>query len=147
MQSFDFFGLVLGESLLHNIDNLSRTLQKDLSAAEGQLTMERTKRTLMSIWSDNSFDLFWEKVNSMASDLDVSDPVLPQRSTNKLWRGWPPEYPSTPKDNAESPKCLQSAGESLHNTLTAWKDEKSPSYIKHLVDSKWLNTYITFCSF
>ena len=58
MQSFDFFGLVLGESLLHNIDNLSRTLQKDLSAAEGQLTMERTKRTLMSIWSDNSFDLF-----------------------------------------------------------------------------------------
>ena len=98
MQSFDFFGLVLGESLLRNTDNLSRTLQKkDFLLAEGQLTMEQTRRTLMSI---RSFDLFWEKVNSMASDLDVSDPVLPRR--RKVPRRYEeghasPEYPSTPK--------------------------------------------------
>lgn len=86
MQSFDFFfGLVLGESLLCNTDNLSRTLQKkDFSAAEGQLTMEQTRRTLMSIRNDESFDLFWEKVNGMASDLDVDDPVLPRR--RKVYR-------------------------------------------------------------
>ena len=103
MQSFNFFfGLVLGECLLRNTDNLSRTLQKkDFSAAEGQITMEQTKRTLMSIRSDTSFDLFWEKVTSMASDSDVNDPVLPRR--RKVPRRFeegsaPPEYPSTPKD-------------------------------------------------
>ena len=106
MQSFDFFGLVLGESLLCNTDNLSKTLQKkEFSAAEGQLTMEQRKRTLMSIRNDDSFDLFWEKVNSMASDLDVSDPVLPRR--RKVPRRYeeghvPSEYSSTLKHVQES---------------------------------------------
>ena len=130
MQSFDFFGLVLGESLLHNTNNLSRTLQKkNLSAAEGQLIMEQTKWTLMSIRNDDSFklsslrilirvrfvcsmvscasaadeffsDLFWERVNSMASDLDISDPVFPWRKVPRRYvEGHAPlEYPSTPKD-------------------------------------------------
>ena len=63
MHSFDFFfGLVLGESLLRNTDNLSRTLQKkNYSAAEGQLTANQTKRTLMGIRNEECFDLFWER--------------------------------------------------------------------------------------
>jgi hypothetical protein len=54
----------------------------------------------MGIRNDDSFDLFWEKVNKIASDLDVDDPVLPRR--RKVPRRFegdaPPEYPSTPKD-------------------------------------------------
>ena len=37
MRKFDFlFGTLLGEMLLQHTDNLSRTLQKTMSAAEGQ---------------------------------------------------------------------------------------------------------------
>ena len=47
MKSFNyFFGLVLGEILLRHTDNLSRTLQKNISASEGQLVVNMTQRTL-----------------------------------------------------------------------------------------------------
>ena len=48
MQNFDFFfGLVLGECVLRNVDNLSKTLQsKTCSASEGQLIANQTKTTL-----------------------------------------------------------------------------------------------------
>ncbi len=55
IQLFDFFGLVLGENLLRNTDNLSRTLQKKkYSASEGQLTAHRTKDVLKSIRNEES---------------------------------------------------------------------------------------------
>ena len=79
MQSFEFFfGLVLGEILLCHTDNLSKTLQKNYSASEGQRVADMTKRTLHGIRDEQSFDLFWEKVSTMASDVDVNDPVLPR---------------------------------------------------------------------
>jgi len=103
MQLFDFFfGLVLGESLLRNTDNLSRTLQKkNYSAAEGQLTAKRTKEVLQSIRSEESFNLFWEKVNSLAAKDDVNDPVLPRK--RKVPRRFDdgnaePEHDDSPKD-------------------------------------------------
>ena len=80
MQCFEFFfGLVLGENLLRHTDNLSRTLQKSCSASEGQMVADMTRRTLQGIRSENCFDLFWQKVNTMAAELDVSDPVLPRK--------------------------------------------------------------------
>lgn len=33
-----------------------------------------------SIRNEHSFNLFWEKVNRMAADVGVSDPVLPRIS-------------------------------------------------------------------
>ena len=49
----------------------SRTLQKkNYSAAEGQLTAKRTTETLESIRSEEKFDLFWEKVKSLAAEVD-----------------------------------------------------------------------------
>ena len=54
----------------------------------------------MAIRNGEDFDMFWKKVNKMASDLDVTDSVLPR------WRkmpmtfeesNTPPKYPSTPK--------------------------------------------------
>ena len=45
MQLFHFFfGLVLGEILLHHADNLSKTLQKNCSASEGQRVAAMTKK-------------------------------------------------------------------------------------------------------
>ena len=45
MLSFDFFfGLVLGELLLCHADNLSKTLQKNCSASEGQRVAAMTKK-------------------------------------------------------------------------------------------------------
>ena len=67
MKSFNyFFGLVLGEILLRHTDNLSRTLQKNISASEGQLVANMTRRTLQSTRNGQQFDLFWEKVKRMA---------------------------------------------------------------------------------
>ena len=102
MQCFDFFfGLVLGENLLRHTDNLSRTLQKSCSASEGQAVADMTKRTLLGIRSEQCFDLFWEKVNRMAGEVDISDPVLPRkRKVPQCFEegSAPPEFHSTPKD-------------------------------------------------
>ena len=65
MNSFDFyFGVYLGEMILHHTDDLSKTLQKrELSAAEGQLVSSLVKETLQSMRSEERFDLFWEVLN------------------------------------------------------------------------------------
>ena len=80
MNSFDFlFGCMLGEMILKHSDNFSSTLQhKTLSAAEGQHIAQMTVGTLKSLRSDDSFDLFWQTANSKASELDISEPVLPR---------------------------------------------------------------------
>ncbi len=64
MQLFDFFfGLVLGENLLRNTDNLSRTLQKkNYSASEGQLTAHRTKDVLKRIRNEKCLISFGKKL-------------------------------------------------------------------------------------
>ncbi len=81
MNSFDFlFGCLLGETILRHSDNLSSTLQhKTLSAAEGQYIAQMAVATLKSVRNEESFDLFWQKVNSRASQLDVGEPQLPRR--------------------------------------------------------------------
>ena len=69
---------MLGEVILKHSDNLSSTLQhKSLSAAEyiAQMTIE----TLKSVRSDDSLDIFWQKVSTKASELDIGDPELPRR--------------------------------------------------------------------
>lgn len=80
MKKFDYlYGNTLGELVLRHSDNLSRTLQnKSLSAAEGQQAAKMTVQTIQSIRSDEAFNLFWEKVNRYATDMDVSGPQLPK---------------------------------------------------------------------
>ena len=75
-----FFGLVLGETLLRNTENLIRTLQnKSFSASTGKIVAKQTKITLVSIRNEESFNLFWMKVKSMASDKEVGEPLLPRK--------------------------------------------------------------------
>ena len=81
MSTFDYlYGNVLGEMLLKHADNLSSTLQqKTISAAEGQQVAQMTVQTLRSLRNEASFDLFWLKVNKIASDFGVGEPQLPRR--------------------------------------------------------------------
>ena len=102
MSTFDFFfGLTFGEILLRHTDNLSKALQKPCSASEGQIVADMTKRTLQGMRTDENFVLFWQKVNQMASTLEVCDPILPRKRKvpKRLEIGSaPPEYCSEPKD-------------------------------------------------
>lgn len=83
MTKFDFlFGTVLGEMLLRHSDNLSKALQKkSISAAEGQHVGRMVIDTLHSLRTEESYDLFWTKISTMAerADIDVEEPQLPRR--------------------------------------------------------------------
>jgi hypothetical protein len=104
MQSFDFFwGLVLGECLLRNTDNLSKTLQKAFSASEGYLVAQKTKQSIVLMRNDESYDLFCKKVLTLASadEINVDEPVLPRkkRAPSRYEDGnAPPEFHSSPRD-------------------------------------------------
>lgn len=77
MLSFEFFfGLVLGEIRLRHTD---KALQGNYSAAEGQRVIEMTKKTLQSIRREETFELFWIKVTTMACDVDVDEATLPRK--------------------------------------------------------------------
>lgn len=81
MRKFEYlFGVALGELLLKHSDNLSKTLQhKDLSAAQAQEVASLTIKTLQKMRNDESFQMFWSKVSTMASKLDVNEPSFPRR--------------------------------------------------------------------
>ena len=65
--------------VLKHSDNLSCTLQhKSMSAMEGHEIAVMTIATLKSLCNDTSFDLLWDKVNLMASKLNVDEPQLPR---------------------------------------------------------------------
>ena len=81
MKTFNYlFGILLGEVILRNTDNLSRTLQhQHLSAAEGQHVVSLTVKTLEKIRTDDAFELFWGKATLIISKHDISEPDLPRR--------------------------------------------------------------------
>jgi len=74
MKTFDYlFGVLLGEVILRNTDNLSRTLQhQHLSAAKGQNVTSLTVKTLEKIRKDVAFALFWSKAALVRSQRNVS---------------------------------------------------------------------------
>ena len=71
---------MLGELILRHSDNLSSTLQhKSISAAEGQRVASMTIQTFRSIRNDESYDMFWKRVDLKVKSLGVSEPQLPRR--------------------------------------------------------------------
>ena len=75
-----FFPVFLGNLLLKHSDNLSKTLQSQkMSASEGQYVASMTVTTLQSLRNDDSFALFWQKIEIIKKDLDIEDPKLPRR--------------------------------------------------------------------
>ena len=88
MKTFDFlFGAIQGEMLFRHSDNLSKTLQKkSISAAEGQQVGRMVIDTLCSLRTDDSYDLFWTKVGTVAK--------IPRRFDDGLSSG---DFHDTPK--------------------------------------------------
>ena len=74
-----------------------------MSAAEGQKLMQMTVATLASIRDDTSFDLFWQKTNSAAEDVDVEKLSLPRRRKipRRLDDGSEPTFPDSAENTIE----------------------------------------------
>jgi len=82
MTSLEYlFGTLLGECILRNIDNLSKTLQNpEMLAAEAQDIVKLTTSILQSIQTTEMFDQFWQKVIQYTSEeINVGSPKLPQK--------------------------------------------------------------------
>ena len=100
MATFSFyFGSSLALLILRHADNFSKSLQKkDMSAAEGQIM---TNSTLKAMRNDDGFNCFWQRVTTMAKNLDIPDPELPRR--HKIPRqhddGYASDFPLTVKDH------------------------------------------------
>ena len=71
--SFKFyFGVQMAFLLLQHSDNLSKTLQPPhMTAAEGQRLASMTIATLSKCRSDETYDLFWKKVELSCQSLDI----------------------------------------------------------------------------
>ena len=50
-----------------------------MSAAEGQVITAMPISTLRSSRNNASFDLFWQKINACAENLQIDHPALPRR--------------------------------------------------------------------
>ena len=72
MQSFKFlFSLFLSEMILRHTDKLSQTLQ--------QPSVEGHGVAMLTVRTDQNFDLFWKKVEKTRDHLDVDEPWLARR--------------------------------------------------------------------
>lgn len=76
--TFNFlFGTFLAELVMRHTDNLGKSLQdKAHFTAEGQAIADMVVRTLLTLKSDDSFELFWLKVSKRAEELEL-EPLLP----------------------------------------------------------------------
>ena len=113
MGTFEYcFGLHLGFLIFGHTDNLSRSLQgTEKSAARGKLSItSMTVKTLISLRSDDSFKLYWQKVSREAEELkSISKPKLPRkrRVPKRLYDGTAPgDHPPTVEDHYRS-ICFQ----------------------------------------
>ena len=144
MKTFDYlFGAMLGEIILRHSENLSRTLQQhSISAAEGQQVARMTIGTLKSLRNDQSFELFWTKVNQTTSNLDVNEPQLPRR------RKVPRRYDDglSESDYHDSPKSLyrQKYYEAIDLIVACIEDRlNQPGFAKyHLLDSLLIKAFL-----
>ena len=78
MGTFDYFYRVnLGRMLLKHSDNLSRAIQTShMSAAECQLVVVLTRKTLTKICTKEVFFLLWERCKKANRELKINEPVL-----------------------------------------------------------------------
>ena len=78
MKTFNFlFGTILCEMLLCNTDNVSKVLQKKtFSAVEGQGVAQMVIATICTLQTEESFSLFWKKIEGIAKSVTVAEPQL-----------------------------------------------------------------------
>lgn len=74
------FGLKLCERILLVTDNLSKTLQnQSMTAAEGQVIAMLTIQTLEKMRNEDTFKLFFQRLEQLRVFTDSEDPTLPRR--------------------------------------------------------------------
>lgn len=75
------FGLCLCKTILKITDNLSRTLQQQsMSAGDGQRVTKLTVLTLSSMRTEESFDLFFKRLEQLQSENEfIEEPTLPRK--------------------------------------------------------------------
>ena len=103
MNTFDFFGLNLGQWLFSQADNFSRTLQQTkMSAPSGKRVASLTKDVLQKMRSDTSFRSFYDVVVLKSKSYpSMSGPMLPRgtRAPRRTEIGiGEPTYPVTAQD-------------------------------------------------
>ena len=107
MKTFDYVnGVYLGELILRNSDNLSKTLQSlPLAAVQGQDCANTRVRVLETLRNENNFNLFWDNVTAKAESFEVDEPKLPRKrgATKDLENFYgfgpaKPAHPDEPKD-------------------------------------------------
>ena len=75
-----FFGCFLGQKILIQTDNLSKTLQnRDLSAIEGQEIASAVVKVLKKDRCDQHFELLWNLALIKIKDKDIDEPILPRK--------------------------------------------------------------------
>ena len=81
MRTFDYmYGVILGELILKHSDNLSKSLQSPTSSAvEGHHLALVTVKTLKTLRTDDSFDMFWENTLSITQSKGIDAPKLPRK--------------------------------------------------------------------
>lgn len=102
MKTFSFlFDIKLGEMILSHSDNISRALQhQELSASECQVLAKMTVRTMETMRTDASYNLFWERLQIDRTNFEVDEAVLPRKKKcTKQYddRTSAGDYPATPK--------------------------------------------------
>ena len=109
MSIIDFyFVFTLGEQLLRQTDNLSRTFQdSSTSAARGNRLAQDVVKTLLKDRTDSSFSLFWPQILQRKSTdiqtINIEDPKLPRNRkapvSHKVGEQVTHHFPETPKDH------------------------------------------------
>ena len=105
MNTFDFFGLNLGQQLFSHTDNLSRTLQQTkMSALSGKRVACLIKDVLEKMRKDTSLRSFYDLVLLKSKSYpSISGPTLPRRTSASAPRRieistGEPTYPVTAQD-------------------------------------------------
>ena len=127
LQTFDLLcGVMLGEKCYAITDMLSRSLQaKDVTASDAKLASEAICENIVCLRSDEEFDSFWEKATTKASELQLSDPVLPRnrRPPRRLDSGSNPCSFSSPKYYYR--KIYFEFADNIHGELKKRFDQKT----------------------
>ena len=126
-------GVYLGELILRNSDNLSKTFQgPTLAAVQGQDCANMRVKVLETLGNENNFNLFWDNVTAKAESFEVDKPKLPRKrgAAKELedFYGFGPAKPAHPNE----PKDLYRKHyyEALDHVINCIKERFSQEYFQ-----------------
>ena len=80
-----YFGIYLAQLIFSYTNNLSQTLQATwITAVDAQVVSRACVTTLESIYSENEFNLFWNKVKQFAEKHKTMSHICPIEKTSLI---------------------------------------------------------------